>query len=495
MSLTILSVFLAHLPSLFYHLVADSWVFMMPGSFFETLRYFFKSIIPPEWKSLWLRPVPMLFLWLDRVIWPGSEWGPHLMNILFHVCNAWLIWELMSFIRSGKGESQRDISGGLPACVACLVYGLHPLTVGSVNWVAARFDVMCVTFGLSGMLLWLKWDAASKNRRFLLWSMLFLTASILSKEQGIVYLMACFAVSLLRSVSAPAVWKQNRKGLILLGVLVTVYMMYRLVLFNGLGGYLGTQQGLSITPPLYFLLAVFFPYANLFPGRTFSWMFGLTALLIFALCLYQWKTPRTGHRIQYIYTFAAVVLVVLGLSTTAPHHVMSLKQIIGHGESRFALIAITGFSLLVGIAVNSVIHSKLSYKIVLILLMLWGVTAAWRTNVQIQAWKDAGIIADSIIKDTLRFAPDPPKNSHLIFIDIPRNNDQFAYIFGIGLKEALLIKYKNREDITIIRYPKRNDLGRARPERDFVFQYHIETRELEKLRAHKEKRNRQIIRE
>ena len=81
-----------------------------------------------------------------------------------------------------------------------------------------------------------------------------------------------------------------------------------------------------------------------------------------------------------------------------------------------------------------------------------------------------------------------PQGSHLIFIDVPRNNDQYAYVFGIGLKEALIQRYGGRQDLVVIRFPKREDLGTAIPERDFVFQYHTDTGVLEKLRAVRKKK-------
>ncbi|MBT4485458.1 MAG: hypothetical protein HOC71_17465, partial [Candidatus Latescibacteria bacterium] len=84
-----------------------------------------------------------------------------------------------------------------------------------------------------------------------------------------------------------------------------------------------------------------------------------------------------------------------------------------------------------------------------------------------------------------RMAPDPPLNSRLYFIDIPLANDQWAYIFGIGLKEALLLKYKTRSDITVIRFPKREDLLMANPERDFIFRYVKSKGRLERLHAKK----------
>ena len=479
-----------YLPSLDNHLVADSWVFMMPHSFFDNFAYFFKTMLPPEFNALWLRPVPMFTFWFDNVVWPGTEWGPHLTNILFHLCNVWLIWLLVRFIRSRSEESLTESGGDLPALAACLMYGLHPLTAGSVGWVAARFDVMSVTFGLAGMLMWLKWESGAKGK-YLLWSLFFLLAGMFSKEQGIVFIAVCFLLSSLRMVVSPAERKRNRNGLIVLCLMTAVYIVFRLVVFGGIGGYIESRHGLSIRPPVFYLAALFFPYPNVLPDRQFSPAFAAAVCFIAALVIYLWKTTNTPQqkrvRIPIIYILFASALCIFGAATNAPSPGLTFEQILGHAESRFALNSIAGLSILTGIAADVILRKYRIYRVLLVLILLWGITAAWRTGVQIQAWDNAGKKARVIIEDTLRLAPEPPLNSHLIFIDIPRNNDQYAYIFGIGLKEALLLKYR-RPDLTIIRFPKREDLRKARPERDFVFQYDKITGKLEKLRGERKKK-------
>jgi hypothetical protein len=107
---------------------------------------------------------------------------------------------------------------------------------------------------------------------------------------------------------------------------------------------------------------------------------------------------------------------------------------------------------------------------VLALVLVWSVLASWRTDVQIQAWRQAGDTAERILDDTLRLAPDPPQGAHLVFLDVPVHNKQYAYIFGIGLKEALMLRY-GRDDLVINRYPTRADLDRLRPGVDCLFQY------------------------
>ena len=349
---------------------------------------------------------------------------------------------------------------------------------------------MSVTFGLTGMLMWLKWESGAKGK-YLLWSLFFLLAGMFSKEQGIVFIAVCFLLSSLRLVVSPAERKRNRNGLIVLCLMTAVYIVFRLVVFGGIGGYIESRHGLSIRPPVFYLAALFFPYPNVLPARQFSPAFAAAVCFIAALVIYLWKTTNTPQqkrvRIPVIYILFASALCIFGAATNAASPGLTFEQILGHAESRFALNSVAGLSILTGIAADVILRKYRIYRVLLVLILLWGITAAWRTDVQIQAWDNAGKKARVIIEDTLRLAPEPPLNSHLIFIDIPRNNDQYAYIFGIGLKEALLLKYR-RPDLTIIRFPKRKDLRKAIPERDFVFQYDKITGKLEKLRGERKKK-------
>ncbi|MBN1294751.1 MAG: hypothetical protein JXB48_23140, partial [Candidatus Latescibacteria bacterium] len=178
------------------HLVADDWVFVYPHSFIETLAYFHTSIIPPEWEALWLRPIPMFLFWLDNTLWPDTTWGYHLLNVVFHLVNMYIIWSLVRFFKYKENSPDIDAYGGIPAIAACLVYGVHPLAVGSVAWISARFDLVSVAFGLLGLLIWLRWDTGQYGRKALGVALFILLCALLSKEQGIVFIMACGFTSL-----------------------------------------------------------------------------------------------------------------------------------------------------------------------------------------------------------------------------------------------------------------------------------------------------------
>jgi hypothetical protein len=351
-----------------------------------------------------------------------------------------------------------------------------------VGWVGARFDVISVTFGLAGLLFWFKWDAALQRKAYLITSCVLLMSAILSKEQAIIFMAVCFIACSIRGFSAEKERGKYFNCLFIIASLVIVYMIYRYTLFSGLGGYLRVQRGLNPRIPFYFFTAVLFPYPNLFPGWTFSPLFWFTSLTLIGLFIFMWRVPDISYgRVKRIYIVCALALFVFGLATTAPHTTMIFKEIVGHNESRFTLASTTALSLIAGIAVMHSIRSLKVYRITLVIVFIWGLVSAWRTDVQIQAWNDAGRIVHHIITETVNAVPEPNKGSHFLFFNVPQTTDQFAYIFGIGLKEAILMNYPGRTDITIIGRAHSPDLKKANPERDYVFVFNEKTGKLERF--------------
>jgi protein O-mannosyl-transferase len=88
-----------------------------------------------HYASNW-HPLVWMSLMLDRSLFGPSAWGFHLTNIVLHAANAAL---LFLALRTMTGDSGRS------AFVA-LVFGLHPLRLESVAWIAERKDVLSGLF-------------------------------------------------------------------------------------------------------------------------------------------------------------------------------------------------------------------------------------------------------------------------------------------------------------------------------------------------------------
>jgi tetratricopeptide (TPR) repeat protein len=104
------------------------------GLTWESIRWAFHSTDAANWHPLtWLSHI------LDCQLFGLRPWGHHLTNVLFHAANTVLLFVIL---RKMTGAVWRSLF------VAAL-FGLHPLHVESVAWVAERKDVLSTFFFLA----------------------------------------------------------------------------------------------------------------------------------------------------------------------------------------------------------------------------------------------------------------------------------------------------------------------------------------------------------
>jgi tetratricopeptide (TPR) repeat protein len=150
---------------------------LLLGLTWENVQWYFSHFYFSNW-----HPVTSLSYLLDYELWGLNPFGFHLTNILFHALNTALVflvlWELTSGVASSlqpsppKGAREEKTvsqSAGFSACptpaavthrrytmwacaLVAALFGLHPLHVESVAWVAERKDVLSGFFGL--LTLW-----------------------------------------------------------------------------------------------------------------------------------------------------------------------------------------------------------------------------------------------------------------------------------------------------------------------------------------------------
>lgn len=115
-------------------------------------------------------PLTWLSHMVDCNLFHLNPAGHHLVNILFHAANTFLLFILI-----------RRMTGTLwPAATVAALFGWHPLHVESVAWVAERKDVLSTFFGLLALLAYER-HAREKNRWNYGWALCFFALSLLSK--------------------------------------------------------------------------------------------------------------------------------------------------------------------------------------------------------------------------------------------------------------------------------------------------------------------------
>ena len=93
-------------------------------------------------------PVVYTSFWVEHKLWGFHPLGYHLVNVLLHFANTWLIWRLLRRL---------TVPG---AWFAAAVFAVHPVHVEAVVWVIARKDQLSTLFYLVAALTLTRFFAA-----------------------------------------------------------------------------------------------------------------------------------------------------------------------------------------------------------------------------------------------------------------------------------------------------------------------------------------------
>ena len=106
------------------------------------------------WAANW-HPLTWLSVMLDVELFGLDPRGHHATSLALHALNTTLVFAFMRRLGIGRG----------PSAFAAGLFGLHPLRVESVAWVAERKDVLSMAFGLFTLLAYIRYAEAPSRRR------------------------------------------------------------------------------------------------------------------------------------------------------------------------------------------------------------------------------------------------------------------------------------------------------------------------------------------
>jgi hypothetical protein len=167
------------------------------------------------------RPLGYLSYALDAP-WAGfSPTAWRTGNMLLHIANTLLVYALcrkLEFRQAG-------------AFFGALLFGIHASRPEAVTWVAARFDLLAVLFGLLCLLCILRgWRTAAA---------LAMVLAAMSKESA--YVLPLLAVALLRYQRRS--WREIARAAAPLFAAAFLVFVYRWQLLGGIGGYRNIGDG------------------------------------------------------------------------------------------------------------------------------------------------------------------------------------------------------------------------------------------------------------
>ena len=129
----------------------------------------------PWVKGSFYRPLFLVWLRLNYILFQASPWGWHLTSLLTHLAAVWMLFVLVR-------QWTRD---GLMAGWAALLFALHPIHIESVAWISAVPEILFAIAGMGSIYAFFRYQQERRS----LWlgvSAGLYAAALLAKETAIV---------------------------------------------------------------------------------------------------------------------------------------------------------------------------------------------------------------------------------------------------------------------------------------------------------------------
>ena len=374
------------LPYLSFPFLADDYVHILHANAFSAGQV--KGLFTVPATDQFFRPLVYLSYAMDArwahgepALWRAAE-------LAIHLVNSALVYKLCRRLRFGAAA----------ATCGALLFALHGSRPEAVTWVAARFDLLAVLFGLACLI-------AALNGRTLVASVA-LIAAALSKESA-------FAIPLLALlVFWYAGYRRReiaRRVLPLIACAAAVFL-YRWNLLGGIGGYHDSSNGAATA------LQFGFPSTlqSLFPR--------LWGTLLFPI---NWTT-RPGGLLMVLLVIAAASLLWLALGKPSRRAVMlgvafayccalPVHQFLSIGadleKSRVLYFASVGFAILFAACITT---KRMLVPAAFVLIFH---TAALQHNLEI--WKRVGFGARAACTEGARNLPNVVEGVYFLHTGYP----------------------------------------------------------------------------
>lgn len=239
---------------------------------------FYREHIPG---GLYYRPVGMLLWWSSERLFGAEPVGHYALNLALHVGVAFALFGLVVRLAGNRWT----------ALAAALVFACHPIGIGTTLWLADRFDLLALLFGLLGLRCAAGCSLAI-GPRALMATLLLLALSLLSKEIG----LACCAAAMTTWLFADGTlaWRTRLRACLCLLLVIAIYFVARSTVLSNPGA----ESLLLQKDPV-----------QLFIDGIANWASGWSDYLAFFHGMSRWKQFATGAGLAVV-----AILAMLGVA-------------------------------------------------------------------------------------------------------------------------------------------------------------------------------------
>jgi hypothetical protein len=132
-------------------------------------------------------PLTMLFYSLGYSIGGLNTWIYHLLNLLLHLADTFLVYKFISLLLKQNNPKNFAIIRNVPLLTSFL-FGIHTLQTESVAWISELKTVLYAFFFLIALICYLKY-VESARIKYLVLSLSFFIFSVLSKAMAVSLLL------------------------------------------------------------------------------------------------------------------------------------------------------------------------------------------------------------------------------------------------------------------------------------------------------------------
>ncbi len=129
-------------------------------------------------------PLTMISLAMNYAMTGDNASSYHILNLMLHLLNTFMVFRFVLMLSKGNNVA---------AFAVAMLFGVHPMHVESVAWVAERKDVLYGCFFLLGMIYYLKYLDKISREGYLFVLGLFIL-SLASKPAAIIFPIALFTL-------------------------------------------------------------------------------------------------------------------------------------------------------------------------------------------------------------------------------------------------------------------------------------------------------------
>ncbi len=300
----------------------------------EIISTFYGTWDPRYIEANFYRPLVVVSYALNYFIFKTDPFGYHLTNIFLNMVNVILVYFIM-----------RKISANfIFSFIAAILFLLIPYNWVSVTWISHRSDSIVTLFYLSSFLAFVT-SYNSQRKIFYYLSTLCFIFSLMSKEMAVTLPFVLLSYSYLQSK------RLEMKLIMPYLVILCSYMLFRFLIFKGMGGY-GT------TYPLYEAMLMNWSLAFLrtftpFSYTDFYYLLIYLVLIFILICFSVVHFKSFENKNNIFFAFSWVGITILPLYTVSLFRLLYLPSI--------------GFAILLSLICLEIHKKNFKYSVIFII--------------------------------------------------------------------------------------------------------------------------------